>query len=287
MSPNTPTLHRSVADVHDLLFCSRLAGSAFHRLLCARMKRLSRTILAVFLALPVLAQGAGAFFGGATTQARLLLSAESAKPGGDGFGRSGTENGPRLAYLLAQRRRRGPPHHGDMDASARRQRGRNPMADPRKDGDARRRQPALHLRLRGPGGVAGSHQTGGGFAPRPGAVERGGGVDGMQGYLQSLHGEGERELDRGRRGQTFGQLWPWSNIGACRLPQPNAERRSRRSRRDGQSAAPGSPRAVIIDWHNRRARRPISIRTRTRGPMCKGRRLFCRGSRAMCASAKW
>jgi thiol:disulfide interchange protein DsbD len=45
------------------------------------MKRLSLIILAVFLALPVLAQGGGAFFGRATTQARLLLSAESAKPG--------------------------------------------------------------------------------------------------------------------------------------------------------------------------------------------------------------
>jgi thiol:disulfide interchange protein DsbD len=57
----------------------------FQGLLCARMKRLSLTILAVFLALPVLARGDGAFFGGlsggATTQTRLLLAAESAKPG--------------------------------------------------------------------------------------------------------------------------------------------------------------------------------------------------------------
>jgi thiol:disulfide interchange protein DsbD len=45
------------------------------------MKRLSLTFLAVFLALPVLAQGTGSFFGGPTTQTRLLFSAESAKPG--------------------------------------------------------------------------------------------------------------------------------------------------------------------------------------------------------------
>ncbi len=45
------------------------------------MKRLSLTILAVGLALPVLAQGDGAVFGGATTQTRMLLSAQSARPG--------------------------------------------------------------------------------------------------------------------------------------------------------------------------------------------------------------
>src|ERR1039458_3932577 len=61
--------------------CSRLAGSAFQGLLCARMKRLSLTILAVSLALPVLAQGDGAVFGGPATQTRLLLVAEAAQPG--------------------------------------------------------------------------------------------------------------------------------------------------------------------------------------------------------------
>jgi len=45
------------------------------------MKRLSLTILAVFLALPVLARGGGAVFGGPTTQTRLLLAAEAAGPG--------------------------------------------------------------------------------------------------------------------------------------------------------------------------------------------------------------
>jgi thiol:disulfide interchange protein DsbD len=45
------------------------------------MKRLSLTIFAVFLGFPVVAQGDGAVFGGAATQTRLLLSAESAKPG--------------------------------------------------------------------------------------------------------------------------------------------------------------------------------------------------------------
>ena len=45
------------------------------------MKRLSLSILAVFLALPVLARGDGAVFGGPATQTRLLLSAESAQPG--------------------------------------------------------------------------------------------------------------------------------------------------------------------------------------------------------------
>jgi len=45
------------------------------------MKRLSLTILAVSLALPLFAQGDGAVLGGAATQTRLLLSAESARPG--------------------------------------------------------------------------------------------------------------------------------------------------------------------------------------------------------------
>ena len=45
------------------------------------MKRLSLTILAVSLALPVLAQGDGAVFGGPATQTRLLLVAEAAQPG--------------------------------------------------------------------------------------------------------------------------------------------------------------------------------------------------------------
>jgi thiol:disulfide interchange protein DsbD len=45
------------------------------------MKRLSLTILAVFAAVAVLARGEGAVVGGATTQTRLLLSAETAKPG--------------------------------------------------------------------------------------------------------------------------------------------------------------------------------------------------------------
>ena len=43
--------------------------------------RLSLTMLAAFLALPVYAQGGGAAFGQPTTQTRLLLAAESAKPG--------------------------------------------------------------------------------------------------------------------------------------------------------------------------------------------------------------
>jgi len=45
------------------------------------MKRLSLTILAAGLALSILAQDEGGLFGGATTQTRLLLSADSAKPG--------------------------------------------------------------------------------------------------------------------------------------------------------------------------------------------------------------
>jgi len=45
------------------------------------MKRLSLTILAVSLALPLFAQGDGAVPGGAATQTRLLLAAESARPG--------------------------------------------------------------------------------------------------------------------------------------------------------------------------------------------------------------
>src|SRR5208283_3133265 len=61
--------------------CSRLAGSAFRRLLCARMKRLSLTILSVLLPLSVLARGDGMFFGASATQTRLLLAAETAEPG--------------------------------------------------------------------------------------------------------------------------------------------------------------------------------------------------------------
>jgi thiol:disulfide interchange protein DsbD len=45
------------------------------------MKRLSLTILAAFLALPAFAQGAGAASDAPTTQVRLLLSAEAARPG--------------------------------------------------------------------------------------------------------------------------------------------------------------------------------------------------------------
>ena len=45
------------------------------------MKRLSLTILAAGLALALAAQDDAGLFGGATTQTRLLLSAESAKPG--------------------------------------------------------------------------------------------------------------------------------------------------------------------------------------------------------------
>jgi thiol:disulfide interchange protein DsbD len=45
------------------------------------MKRLSLMILAAGLALAVLAQNDGAFFSGATTQTRLLLAADTAKPG--------------------------------------------------------------------------------------------------------------------------------------------------------------------------------------------------------------
>ena len=59
----------------------RLAGMGFPGLLCGWMMRLSLTMLAAFLALPVHAQGGGAAFGQPTTQTRLLLAAESAKPG--------------------------------------------------------------------------------------------------------------------------------------------------------------------------------------------------------------
>ena len=58
-----------------------LAGISIHGLLFARMKRLSLTILAAGLALAAAAQDDGALFGGATTQTRLLLAADAAKPG--------------------------------------------------------------------------------------------------------------------------------------------------------------------------------------------------------------
>jgi hypothetical protein len=59
----------------------RLAGVGFPGLLCGWMKRLSLTILAAGLALAAAAQDDGALFGGATTQTRLLLAADAAKPG--------------------------------------------------------------------------------------------------------------------------------------------------------------------------------------------------------------
>ena len=208
------------------------------------MKRLSLTILAVGLALPVLAQGDGAVFGGATTQARMLLSAQSARPGETIWAGLELKMAPGWhtywryggdAGLATTAKWTLPP-----GLSA----GEIQWPHPGKIGHDRRGPLALHLRLRGPGGVAGSHQAGRGFAPGP--VQLGAEL----GWLECKDSCVPCKAAVSASLTVGAEDKPSANAGLleewrARLPQTSVPLAAAAR---WESPAPASPRALIIDW---------------------------------------